>query len=330
MPPSFKRKRAPVGTKINLQKLGLYNKSPVKAQPKPSAKPAVKSASTDSNTPDDAQPQLSPAATPVAGVPLTVASDPPSDFIAAVNLVLSQTWLPLPPSKQTTSVGASIVKFRQALPPAVLKSQLVGVYHQTPTMVDKELHAQVAQSRLRVVLVNGGLGGEVVVDSATFFAVMHATFTSPDHPSTQVFTSFKQLLDAKPAATTLTEADLEAAGLSSDACRLIVNLGFLTLSTTASTTHAADTFDLSLPNLGTLLRLVKLARKWVVDTLQHFKNGTMQEQALVQRWANSKECWRKYRGLSVDWVLLDCYGGGWIERVETPVGVHWKLTGKRL
>lgn len=327
MPPSFKRKRAPAGNKINLQKLGLYNKSPVKAQPKPPARPASNPTTpTDPTSPDHDEQMVAPVA---IAAPLTVSS-PPGDFSAAVNLVLSQTWLPLPPSKQTTSAGASIVKFRQALPPAVLKSQLVGVYHQTPTMVDKELHAQVAQSRLRVVLVNGGLGGEVVVDSTSFFDVMQTTFTAPDNSSTEVFDAFKTLLESKPAATTLTEVDLDAAGLTSDGCRLIVNLGFLTLSTTASTAHAADTFDLALPNLGTLLRLVKLARKWVVDTLHHFKNGTMQEQALLQRWTNSKECWRKFRGLSVAWVLLDCYGGGWIERVDTPVGVHWKLTGKRL
>lgn len=56
------------------------------------------------------------------------------------------------------------------------------------------------------------------------------------------------------------------------------------------------------------------------------------ESTLYEKWKNKKESalYKKFKGIELEAVLLDAYGGGWIEPFETPVGICWRYTGKAL
>lgn len=116
----------------------------------------------------------------------------------------------------------------------------------------------------------------------------------------------------------------------------------------------------SIPNLGNLLGVLRHTRRWVLDTIisggvhtnlgstgksgtvgitkraptKGLGNGSRQlmEGTLRDKWTNKKESslYRKFKGISLDAVLLDAYGGGWIEPFDTPVGICWRYTGKAL
>lgn len=341
----FGKKSSPSSLqKFNLQQFGISKKHPAKPRASPRTPPRTKShldigAQDALFTPQQGSPSKS-----------VVEKDTPRDLAHAIDLVLDQTWLPLAEAR-SAKLGIPIAKLRAALPQCVLKTQLMGLHGQLSTSVDRELHSCTSSGAVRTILINGGLGGEFVVKGDHFFAVMDkllqgnggsentkqeeinygviesAEGENTGAPDVATLHTFRQLLESRPTATTLTKDDLTAVGLDEDKLRLLVNVGFLTLCTDM---NQLKTYEVSMPNFGTLMRLVKTARKWVFDSLKPRKNGVMSEAALLHKWANSKDLWTKYKGLCLTWVLLDCYGGGWIAPFATSVGPHWKLTGKKL
>lgn len=305
--------------KINLERLGIYQKCSIKSN-------QVMRSEFKSHPVNVKRPNSEVQASTALSEKI-IFSELPINFLEALETVRAQTWRPIT-EVRSPSFTNSVAKFRRALPQFILKSQLIALYRKNPTLLEKELFSYTNSSQIRIILVNGGLGGEGIVDSNFFFKLMESTLgeTGTSEKSIQVLNAFKSLLKSLPTATSLTEADLQSAGLLED-CRFIVNSGFLTLCNSAT---LEKTFAISMPNFGSLMKILKLARKWVIDSLKHGKNGTMLEASLQQKWVNSKDFWIKFKGLNLSFVLLDCYGGGWCEPFTTPVGIHWKSSGKSL
>lgn len=332
MPSGQISKRSPSGSKkISLEKLGIIKKSPVKskikrAEPRDNQSTSLSEINHVENT-NNVLNQLS-----------LLQSELSNDLLSNIDLIHRYIWRSLPETR-SAKLGLSVAKFRAALPHCVLKSQLMGLDWKNATLVEKELYTHTNEGQVRIILINGGLGGEMVVESTYFYKVMETTFNSSgtsdsaqseeseETDTLHAYRTFRSLLESRPSAATLSEDDLKAAGLDSKECRAIVNCGFLTLSTDM---NQMKTFELSMPNVGTLMRLVKIARKWMFDSLKNRRNCSMAEASLQTKWCNSKDLWNKMKGMNLAWVLLDCYGGGWIEPFNTPVGQHWKLTGKKL
>lgn len=303
--------------RISLERLGIFKKYP----PKPQIKRAK---SYVDHTVDQS---FSANLTSTVFPDCLITSEHPKDLQSAMEIVRKQNWRTTSELK-SQALGFNVTKFRSALPKCVLKSQLIGLYRQNLTFLERELFSLTNTSQVRMIFVNTGLGGEVIVDSNFFFQVMKTALgdSGCSERSIKAFQALKQLLESRPTATSLTETDLQSAGLMED-CRLVVNSGFLTLSNRA---NQDKSFMISMPNIGTLMRLVKLARKWIIDAIKQGKSNTMLETSLHLRWVNSKDYWIKFKGLDLSWALLDCYGGGWCEPFVTSVGLHWKLSGKKL
>lgn len=124
---------------------------------------------------------------------------------------------------------------------------------------------------------------------------------------------------------------------------------------------------LSIPNIGNLISVARHARRWIIidvimggrrrssgydkihnnrdiqiglsssssssSSPNNRKSSMMiPEHEIRERWANKKTqtIFQKFKGINLNWVILDAYGGGWIEPFNTPVGICWKYTGKAL
>lgn len=152
-------------------------------------------------------------------------------------------------------------------------------------------------------------------------------------------------------------------------------------------------FRISIPNIGNLLHVTRLARRWVLDSILGHKtvstsssfNPTnrkvsplfhtplskslsssssplnksssqstakkffpskyslvtqskfkqMTSADLYERWNNKRihnkiSFYKHFKGINLETVFLDCFGGGWIEPLPTPVGTCWRYTGKAI
>lgn len=248
----------------------------------------------------------------------------PVDLQYAINHIQDNMWRStdaLPSEKLKTNT----VHFRSALPKIVLKSQLTGLYRINPTLLEQELFRYCQDAKIRIILINNGLGGSVVIENDCFNFLLERTLQK-NHP--ELYDKFNNLLRENLASTTFDQSMLQSAGILQEYERILVNTGFLTL---CNATSQDKTFAVSMPNLGSLLKIIKYARKWVVDSLRQSKNNsTLPEINLQSRWVHSKDFWIKNKGLNLSWILLDCYGGGYCNKFMSPTGTHWKLSGKKL
>lgn len=73
--------------------------------------------------------------------------------------------------------------------------------------------------------------------------------------------------------------------------------------------------------------------KYSLVTQSKFKQMTNSD--LYERWNNKRvhnkvSFYKNFKGINLETVLLDCFGGGWIEPLPTPVGTCWRYTGKAI
>ncbi|VVT53705.1 uncharacterized protein SAPINGB_P003708 [Magnusiomyces paraingens] len=110
-------------------------------------------------------------------------------------------------------------------------------------------------------------------------------------------------------------------------------------------------FRLSLPNVGALLSTIRVTRKWILDTIMNRRRSSgdhnvtitpvaasshnnfrqITQPMLFEKWTikrKSTAFYYKFKGINLEYVLEEAYGGGWIEPFKTPAGVCWKYTGK--
>jgi hypothetical protein len=174
--------------------------------------------------------------------------------------------------------------------------------------------------------VNLVIGGELLIQTSDYYRILDDCIESRrgiDRTVYETLNSFKQLLDENPEAVSVTLSELQSKGIA-EYRSYILSAGFLTLSP-----GQADSFNISLPNVGVYLKLVSNSRKWVIKNLDKLAWKEMLESALVERWISQKFYWKEFKGVTMEWVLSDCYGGGWCEPFNTPVGRGWKYNGKK-
>lgn len=112
-------------------------------------------------------------------------------------------------------------------------------------------------------------------------------------------------------------------------------------------------FRLSLPNVGALLSTVRVARKWILDMVLNRRRSSgdhnssitsvassasnnfrqITQSLLYEKWISKQKTaafYRKFKGINLEYALQETYGGGWIEPLNTPVGICWKYSGKTM
>lgn len=248
--------------------------------------------------------------------------DPSStDFFDAIDKIQKSQWSEFPEKGMGQRIKADIYQWRKSLPPLVMVTHLHAVFLNDSTFVEREIRSSCQRGDLRRLNVNVVDGGELVIKSDDYYRILDEWINEENR---QVFESFKELLKQSPEALSLSIYDLESFPGLSEKRNLIMSAGFLTLQT-----GQLDEFNISIPNIGRYLKLVTSCRKWITTNLDKNPWKEMTEIKLNEHWISGKSRWKEFRGASLDWPLSDCYGGGWCEPFNTPMGRCWKLTGKK-
>ncbi|KAK9258715.1 serine-threonine protein kinase 19 [Lipomyces tetrasporus] len=205
-----------------------------------------------------------------------------------------------------------------------MTSHLHALFPYDPTFIERELQRVAEEGLVRKMVVNQN-AGDMVIESSDYFRVLREMKHSNKISNIDSFDKFEDLLKSKPAVTRLSTDDLNAASITEDeGIRDLLSVGFLVLS------GLPGVYLISVPNVGSFLKLAFRSRKWVINSLAKPKWKEMLEKSIHERWdANVKSRWREFRGVSFEWVMMEVKGGGWCEPFGTPGGRGWKLTGKK-
>lgn len=241
-------------------------------------------------------------------------------LVDAMDAILNIMWKEIPVKGITKKQAAEVHYYRKTLPKLVLTTHLHSIFLNDSTHVEREIRRNCQSHRIRRLLVNQVDGGELVIKCEDYYSALENAAKTDDE---DVFIKFKQVLTEFPEATNVSSYDLEDKNIAKDHRSKLLNYGFLTLQP-----GQFDTYNISIPNLGSYLGVVSHCRKAILKIFKKSPWNEMLESLLKERWESYKLYWKDYKGANIEWILCDCYGGGWCEPFKTPVGRGWKLTGK--
>lgn len=247
------------------------------------------------------------------------------DLLKAMDYVQSIMWTDIPEKGLGKDLLAETFNHRRVIPPLITLTHLQAIFPNDSTYVDREIVKRCQQKKIRKLIVNLVKGGELLIKSEDYDKALNEAMEKSVNPENKaVFCQFRDLLESKSEAVTLDIVDLNAKPLLAERRDLLLTSGFLTFQPGRN-----DAFNISIPNLGLYLKLVAGTRNWVIKCLEKMKWKELLESQLIEKFeASPKAQWRDFKGCTMDWILLDCYGGGYCEPFSTPVGRGWKYVGK--
>ncbi|SGZ49625.1 CIC11C00000005799 [Sungouiella intermedia] len=241
-------------------------------------------------------------------------------------------------------VKAEILKYRShQLPSGILTvNQLYTMFdHMGNTFVDRSLEMCIRKGLIKkfvitnalpVILRNGQIGfnpkvtygyenTDVVVKTEQYLSLIEESKDGDDG----TLTKFRTYVENNPESLFVTNEDFSAPQLS-----LLVNLGFLTLTSNHHNEIDVHQYSISFPKCGTFLKIINAGRTWLVKTLGKSKYDELLEDVLFEKWEgkNLANFRKPFYGYDLLWVLADARGAGVVEAFNTPVGRGWRLTGK--
>lgn len=267
--------------------------------------------------------------------------------LTAIVWIQDAMWAPVPEPGHGLSnkTMAATVQYRDGLPPVVTVNQLQALFGEKSSLIDRQVVTLCRSGTLRRLVVNQIEGGDLLIGAEQYYSLCRAaayTKTLQVHQlengrekgeyvdvmcsetAVSVLSRFASMCRQRPSAPSVSQSDLVEFNLSlSSDLNFLLSKGFLTLIPGASHEYA-----ISVPNIGSFLRLVAGARKWVKTVLRKLPWSEGLESELDKKWNNAKAHWTEFRGCRLEWVLFDLAGGGYCEPFSTPVGRGWKLTGK--
>ncbi|KAK9465740.1 bifunctional purine biosynthesis protein purH [Lipomyces arxii] len=247
-----------------------------------------------------------------------------SDINIGISVVLSRMWEPIPEKGIGLSRDgmADLYRFRKTIPPLIMVSHLHALFPSDPTFIDREVQRVAEEGIVRRMVVNQ-TAGDMVIENKEYLSRLHQA-KQANSAHRDVFDKFEQLLKDKPASTQLTFTELTNYEISEQSgIRDLIAAGFLVLS------GSPGIYFISIPNVGSFLKLSFRTRQWVVSLLSKTKWKEMMEKMIRERWDANHKKWREFRGVRFEWVMMEVKGGGWCEPFGTPSGRGWKLTGKK-
>lgn len=112
--------------------------------------------------------------------------------------------------------------------------------------------------------------------------------------------------------------------------KLLVEAGYLTLSSNHHNEIDVHQYSIAFPGCGTFLKMINSGRVWLVQTLSKTAFNEILQDALFEKWEGKKlnNFRRPFYGYDLLWLLAEAKGAGVVEAFKTPVGKAWRLTGK--
>ncbi|QBM86924.1 Serine-threonine protein kinase 19 [Metschnikowia aff. pulcherrima] len=246
-------------------------------------------------------------------------------------------------------VKASIISYRNLqLPPGgmLTVNQLYTLFESRGnTFVDRSLELCTRNDQVRKFVITNALpvisrtgkGGlfnqvaygyenaEVVVKTDQYLREISHFMDLSDFDSLQAATKLESFIRESPTAVSVTNQNFSKPELT-----ILVNAGFLTL--TSNHHYEIDThhYSIAYPRCGTFLKMINSGRAWLVKTLNKASHRELLEEKMFEKWEGKVMAnFRKpFYGYDLLWILADAKGAGLVEAFDTPVGRGWRLTGK--
>lgn len=237
-----------------------------------------------------------------------------TDVSELINAIIANQWTEYPTDEigriqLSNAITSSTHEFRTETAALVTVHQLYGLYPTKTTKVDKLLSEACAQNRIKLLPVNGYDASDIAICTSVF----------NEQLADNGMTNLAELCRESPMAKWFTKQQLEKANIDVSEA---VKLGFLTQHPTSF-----DAKQICLPGQGKYLKLLRESRLFVVKTISqnNKKFKEMPESLLREKYTSSKKFWSQFRGLTLETVLYECIGSGYIDGFETPVGRGWKV-----
>lgn len=236
------------------------------------------------------------------------------DIVAVIRTLIARMFDPLPEKGVSQELAAEVYTVRRDIPPMVSLTQLWGVFPDETTTVDRKVVAAQRDGRLRILSVNLPELHDLVIEGAAYDEIIQ---TRAGKYATQLLS----ITHKNPDSTWFDRDTLFTGGIDGHAASDLVKMGFLTTDPSRP-----GVYVLSTPGQGLFLKLVSTGRKWLRDTLMKTNKRwrELPEDILEDKLSHTKIRWRQLRGISLEWILYESVGGGWIVGFQTPIGRGWK------
>lgn len=257
------------------------------------------------------------------------------------------------------SQNSKTSRISRQYPKVFIQDQLYALYAGQETQVDFCINELVSMGKLHVLDMNfENFGFTVLVLHDEFDRILDSTFKESDHIMLQ---NYKDLIFSDNQATQLTSTLLLNSNLN---IPKLINFGLICISSSEST---PGIYNITLPHLGGLLRVVKNSVKWITETTSKTRERMILDSELREKWfkpyitnkdkmTKKQELFKreyyttdrvgivkeksvvvgpginivKFRGIGIDWAISLMIGIGILETFDSPVGLVYKWTGKSL
>lgn len=261
------------------------------------------------------------------------------------------------------SQNSKTFKISKKYPNILIQDQLYAIFKGQETKIDKIISELIDDSKLRVLNMNfENFNFSVLIITDEFTKIIKNSFKDSE---IKIRDQYIELLNNDPTITQILSDDLINCNLNHS---LLISKGLICMS--SSTEYTSNPiYNITLPHLGGLLRVVQNAVKWITSTTGNTREHMIMAATLRDKWfktyvppKNSNSNYKndnsfnreyyttdrvgvvkpkselsgpglnivKFRGIGLDWVLALMLGTGCLESYESPAGLVYKSTGKSL
>ncbi|GMG34740.1 unnamed protein product [Ambrosiozyma monospora] len=226
--------------------------------------------------------------------------------------------------KMTKSSRAKLIAARSRYPNVIIVNQLYTIFPNSETCVDTEIEKLTHLRKLKLITLNYDnfpFRLLILQDDLTKLIDTHLEANS------NVVSSFKNFIHIYPNVNQISKEMIEKHGLD---VKTLIQTGFLTFS--------ESSYNLTLPNIGPTLKMLKIGIRAIIKVCQGNKFGQIEEAIIMKKFtdvtkegvATKNGLFVKTNGLDPHWLLSVMVGSGLLECFYSSVGRVYKLTGKNL
>ena len=174
------------------------------------------------------------------------------------------------------SQNSKTARISRQYPHVLVQDQFYAVFGGHQTLVDRLVSELVADGDLRVLDMNyENFNFTVLMPNDEFLRTARANFRDAESPLRE---RYVELLSADPAATQIAASDLLDADIGFST---LISRGLICISAAESSTGI---YNITLPHLGGLLRVVKSSCKWIASLTEKTREHMVLASVLREKW----------------------------------------------
>lgn len=263
------------------------------------------------------------------------------------------------PHTSLISTNSKTSKISRQYPNILIQDQLYSIFKQNETLIDKIVDDLISNLKLRIFNMNfENFNFNILIVNDEYNKIINNSFTDKEQKMKE---NFVDLINSNPHCNQISTQSLLSSNLNPS---ILISKGLICISNSDTLTSTSNgLYNLTLPHLGGLLRVIKNSAKWITTTTAKTREKLITSNDLQHLWfkpfivsknlnsAFNREYFTsdrvgvaivrqpntgpginivKFRGLGLEWILSLLIGTGILECYHSPVGIIYKSTGKHL